>query len=289
MRWVIPLILITPLNVSASVTDKYDDNWAVENHFFVGEETSIGIVASKQIFGLDFHLGGYIPLDNQDSFDSSVDYGVAKHFKITNDLGFSLGLGGLDEQIYTDYQLNARVNSIVTLQTGYRFHLDDDFVNQNEVYLGMRFELNEQEEAVTVSEAPPVVTVKPETPQYLPVYYNDVLYFDSAEYKVSYTSGLEVLADKVLDAKSLEVNIIGYADSSGRESKNLTLSKRRAQSVADVLVSKGIDAELITVEGRGIEAPIASNDTPEGRAKNRRVEVQVRGKIESSLEELKTK
>lgn len=285
MRWAIPLILITSFNVSASVTDKDQDNWAVENRLFVGEETSVGIVASKQIFGLDWHLGGYVPLDNRIDFDSSFDYGVAKHFEINKTLGFSLGLGALDDHMYTDYQLNARVNRIITLQTGYRFHLDDDFINQNEIYLGMRFELGEQNEIVPPPEPAPT---KPNAPQYLPVYYNDTFYFDSSEYKVSYTSGLEVLADKVKDAREIEVNVTGYADSSGVRSKNQILSKRRAQSVADVLVGSGIDVESITIEGRGIQSPAASNDTPEGRAKNRRVDVQVRGKIESSSE-LETK
>ncbi len=69
--------------------------------------------------------------------------------------------------------------------------------------------------------------------------------------------------------------IIGHTDSTGNAEYNMGLSKRRAQAVADYLVSTGIAAEKLRVTGRGKNDPIASNDTEEGRALNRRVDIIV--------------
>jgi len=69
--------------------------------------------------------------------------------------------------------------------------------------------------------------------------------------------------------------IIGHTDSTGNAEYNMGLSKRRAQAVADYLVSTGIEPEKLRVTGRGKNDPIASNDTEDGRAQNRRVDIIV--------------
>jgi outer membrane protein OmpA-like peptidoglycan-associated protein len=67
--------------------------------------------------------------------------------------------------------------------------------------------------------------------------------------------------------------IEGHADSTGDAAHNMDLSKRRAEAVKSVLVSQfGIDAARLTTAGLGSTKPVASNDTPQGRAENRRVE-----------------
>ena len=73
-----------------------------------------------------------------------------------------------------------------------------------------------------------------------------------------------------------KVLIEGYTDSSGGYAYNLTLSKVRANIVKTYLVYNGIPAERIEAVGNGPENPIASNNTPEGRAINRRVEVTLK-------------
>lgn len=74
---------------------------------------------------------------------------------------------------------------------------------------------------------------------------------------------------------NLRLEISGHTDSTGSEALNLALSKRRAQAVRDYLVSFGIAPSRLTVEGFGPFRPVASNDTEEGRARNRRVEFRV--------------
>jgi len=69
--------------------------------------------------------------------------------------------------------------------------------------------------------------------------------------------------------------IIGHTDSVGRDGYNLELSRRRAQAVADYLTGTGVSPDKLRVTGRGSNDPIASNDTDEGRAENRRVDIIV--------------
>jgi outer membrane protein OmpA-like peptidoglycan-associated protein len=71
----------------------------------------------------------------------------------------------------------------------------------------------------------------------------------------------------------VKVRIEGHTDSTGDPARNLDLSKRRAEAVKKALVSQfGIAADRLTSEGFGDTKPIAPNDTPKGRAENRRVE-----------------
>ncbi len=69
--------------------------------------------------------------------------------------------------------------------------------------------------------------------------------------------------------------IAGHTDNSGNDQANLDLSRRRAEAVKTYLVSKGVDANQLRTEYYGSNKPIDTNDTPEGRQKNRRVEMQV--------------
>ena len=77
---------------------------------------------------------------------------------------------------------------------------------------------------------------------------------------------------------NLEVVIaVGHTDSTGPEAYNQGLSVRRAEAVKAYLVSKGIEANRVYTEGKGEKQPVADNRTRDGRAKNRRVEIEVVG------------
>jgi OOP family OmpA-OmpF porin len=84
-------------------------------------------------------------------------------------------------------------------------------------------------------------------------------------------------AARILTAShpSARVRVEGHADATGPEAYNQGLSERRANSVRSYLASRGVDASRLTPLGFGESRPIASNDTREGRALNRRVELQV--------------
>jgi outer membrane protein OmpA-like peptidoglycan-associated protein len=78
--------------------------------------------------------------------------------------------------------------------------------------------------------------------------------------------------------------IEGYTDARGSDTSNQQLSQRRAQAVRDYLSRQGIDASGMEAIGRGEESPIASNDTPDGRANNRRVEIVVEPQPQKSAD-----
>jgi OOP family OmpA-OmpF porin len=101
--------------------------------------------------------------------------------------------------------------------------------------------------------------------------------FDSAELNRSSRAALDK-AVAVIRSHSSEVDlgIVGHTDSVGTEAYNQKLSERRAQAVVDYLVSQGIARGTLTASGKGEAEPVASNDTEEGRARNRRVELVVR-------------
>ena len=86
---------------------------------------------------------------------------------------------------------------------------------------------------------------------------------------------LTQVADKLKACSTAHATINGYTDNSGTEAINIPLSTQRAGTVADFLVGHGVARDQLTVNGLGSMNPVASNDTTEGRAKNRRVEIVV--------------
>ena len=101
--------------------------------------------------------------------------------------------------------------------------------------------------------------------------------FDKSVLKAEGKAKLDDLASKV-KAINLEVIIaVGHTDSIGTDAYNQKLSVRRAEAVKAYLVSRGIEKNRVYTEGKGEKQPVADNKTKEGRAKNRRVEIEVVG------------
>ena len=97
--------------------------------------------------------------------------------------------------------------------------------------------------------------------------------FDKATLKPDGKRLVDTAVKVMKDKSDLKVSVEGHTDSIGSEAYNQKLSERRAKAVRDYLVSQGIDASRITTRGFGKSKPVASNDTAEGRAENRRVEI----------------
>ncbi|HLX81907.1 MAG TPA: OmpA family protein [Burkholderiales bacterium] len=130
---------------------------------------------------------------------------------------------------------------------------------------------------------PPPPPASPPPPKPAPVAEKvtlaaDVLFdFDKAVIKPAGKERLDDLAAKVMSINLEVVIAIGHTDSIGSDAYNQKLSVRRAESVKAYLVSKGVEPNRIYTEGKGKKQPVASNKTKDGRAKNRRVEIEVIG------------
>lgn len=96
--------------------------------------------------------------------------------------------------------------------------------------------------------------------------------FASSKLKLTSHDELDEIAEILKEWKNYNIKIEGHTDSVGSEESNQVLSQKRAESAAAYLISKGIAAERIEAIGHGETKPTATNDTPEGRQANRRVE-----------------
>lgn len=97
--------------------------------------------------------------------------------------------------------------------------------------------------------------------------------FDSAEIDPAGAAVLDVAAETLERCRAVNVKVEGYTDSTGPADYNMGLSKRRANSAAGYIAGQGVDADRLDPVGFGENDPVASNDTREGRAKNRRVDL----------------
>ena len=96
-----------------------------------------------------------------------------------------------------------------------------------------------------------------------------------ADLNVASKTNLAKFAAQMADLPETDITIYGHTDNTGSDAVNERLSKQRAQSVLDYLKSCGISEGRMTSEGMSYHMPVASNETAEGRAQNRRVEVYI--------------
>lgn len=101
-----------------------------------------------------------------------------------------------------------------------------------------------------------------------PIYFD----YDKAEIKPEYADFLNRIIRVVEGHSDLRIKVIGHTDSDGSDNYNDGLSKRRAQSIIDYFVARGIEADRLEFDFKGEKKPVDTNTTSEGRQKNRRVE-----------------
>jgi len=135
-----------------------------------------------------------------------------------------------------------------------------------------------------VAPPPPAVVAPPPPPPPQPPAATKVTYaadaffdFDKAVLKPEGKAKLDDLVGKVKGINLEVIIAVGHTDSVGTDAYNQKLSVRRAEAVKAYLVSKGIEKNRVYTEGKGEKQPVADNKTAEGRAKNRRVEIEVVG------------
>ncbi len=133
-----------------------------------------------------------------------------------------------------------------------------------------------------IAKMPPKENTKPAPP---PVASDSIIVlgevlFETNSYRLReeiYTT-LDSIALFLKKESKATASISGHTDKTGKEDFNLELSSQRAEAVAEYLLDRGINPERVTFIGFGSSIPIQSNDTPEGRRKNRRVEILIKRK-----------
>lgn len=131
-------------------------------------------------------------------------------------------------------------------------------------------------DGVPVAQAPQAPVVAPTATK---VVLNADTFFDFDKATLK-PEGRQILDQVVSQVNSINLETLiatGHTDSIGTEQYNQGLSERRANTVKNYLVSQGVPADRVYVEGKGETSPIASNSTREGRAQNRRVEIEIVG------------
>lgn len=105
----------------------------------------------------------------------------------------------------------------------------------------------------------------------------DGVTFDVASYtlKPEFRATLTQVAQSMNEYPNSLIDVYGHTDSTGSDAYNQTLSENRARTVANFLISQGVSSSRIRSQGFGETMPVASNDTAEGRMKNRRVEIKI--------------
>src|SRR3546814_8069454 len=99
--------------------------------------------------------------------------------------------------------------------------------------------------------------------------------FDRYDIQPQFQDTLNEVALTLSAYPSTYIDVYGHTDSVGTDAYNMTLSQNRAQSAANYLSARGVAAARIATQGFGESQPIASNDTEQGRAANRRVEIRI--------------
>ncbi|MBT8327705.1 MAG: OmpA family protein [Bacteroidia bacterium] len=106
--------------------------------------------------------------------------------------------------------------------------------------------------------------------------FGAVIYFVSSSNNGEINSAVLSYLDKVVqENKGQIIDVVGHSDNAGSEAENFTLALGSANTIKDILVSKGMDAFNVNATSKGETEPIADNNTEEGRAQNRRVEILI--------------
>lgn len=263
-------------------------------------------------FGLKRHYNGYvsydIPINKKVSLKPNVRYhgiDIAQQFDLNLDANYNDFLyGGLGYRTQAGIVARVGVSIRKLFFIGYSYetpmqNLASYSAGSHEVVLGLKFcKSDPKEVADNLPPTPDTIRIVEQITDTLIVERIDTIYiepvavdelkramFDASENlefkydqaiieKQSYAS-LEALTNMLLIRENTKILLEGHTDSDGTEAYNMRLSKNRVEAVKRFLVSNGVDASRVKTAHYGESKPIASNDTEEGKARNRRVEMKI--------------
>ena len=196
--------------------------------------------------------------------------------------GFSVG-GGLEYSLtpqialglfgrYTRTYMSPRPTSFPGQEPGDQGPADAQWVTTG---VSFRYSFFRPEER-PIPPPPPMAQAAPLPPVSRKIVLRSVYFdFDKSNIRPDAVPVLDEAVRILKQDRTLPIVVVGHTDSIGSDAYNLKLSQRRANAVRDYFVAHGISSSRIRTEGRGKSDPVASNDTADGRAQNRRVELHL--------------
>lgn len=124
-----------------------------------------------------------------------------------------------------------------------------------------------------------------QTDKGLALVLSEAILFETGQYQLRAEAQevLDNVANFIREKTHKDISVEGHTDSRGDKAYNQRLSEKRAKAVTEALVKRGVPAKRLRVVGYGMERPVASNETPAGQQKNRRVEIFLLGERQESL------
>ena len=215
----------------------------------------------------------YVNIDKTSTWDEDQD---AQEWEMVSALGLKYTLSP-DWEIRGEYQYIDGIGNDELLQG-----------DMHSVFVGLNYRFGGAQDVVMAAPVVATQVVEPTPVEKPPVVMNKVTLdatslFEFNSSTVKPNPDLDRLVDTALKDSDGRILITGHTDSTGSERVNQRLSEQRANAVANTLVEQGVDAQRITAQGKGERQPVASNMTAEGRAQNRRVDIELESWVESDI------
>ncbi|WP_333918147.1 OmpA family protein [Vibrio crassostreae] len=231
-------------------------------------------LAIKQQFDIFFKAGpAYIMHDDEDDVVLVLGIGAEKQF--ADDWAVRVEYQYFDD--FDDKIIQNLNSNLVTVGLSYNFGTGNTTASAaaaaSAVAVTQAPSEPITEPAVVVEEKSTVVVTKAQTESYS----QEMFATNSTELSTDGKIALQPLVEVLKAHPQSTVVVVGHTDSTGAAEYNMMISKKRAAAVAAHIEEQGIEAERITATGEGEENPVASNDTAEGRAQNRRVDATIPG------------
>ena len=231
-------------------------------------------LAIKQEFDIFFKAGpAYIMHDDED--DVVLALGIGAEKQLSDDWALRVEYQYFDD--FDDKIIQDLNSNLVTVGLSYNFGTGNTTASAAAAAAAASMTQAPSEpitEPVVVEEEKTTVVV---TKAHTESFSQGMFETNSTELSTDGKIALVPLIEVLKAHPQSTVEVVGHTDSTGAAEYNMMISKKRAAAVAAHIEEQGIDADRITATGEGEENPVASNDTAEGRAQNRRVEATIPG------------
>jgi adhesin transport system outer membrane protein len=260
-------------DVRQTLSIAYSDVQSLDKQVRYIDQHRLSTEKSREAYRQQFDIGQRTLLDLLDSqnefFEASRSYINARHNQA---VAQARTLAGMGQLVAT---LGVNRNDVPSAQDAGQ---DRDRIDPAELCLLEESVVDAIEKIKAETVIPPRARATPAAvavPAKISLAADTLFDFDKSTLKPGGVAKIDELLNRIKGV-SIEVIIaVGHTDSIGSDAYNKRLSLARAESVKTYLVSKGVDAKRIRTDGKGKSQPIADNATAEGRAKNRRVEIEV--------------